>query len=113
MISQAKANFQGISPRKARIVIDLVRGRSATEALQLLDFTCKAGAPYVKKLLNSAVANALVKRPGIDPDSLFVSRASVDQGPTQHMRRWRPRALGRAPRVAKGVSHIHLELDEL
>jgi large subunit ribosomal protein L22 len=113
MISQAKANFQAISPRKARLVINLVRGRSATEALQLLDFTYKAGAPFVKKLINSALANAQVKRPGIDPDSLYVSRASVDQGPNSHMRRWRPRAMGRATRVAKGVSHIHLELDEL
>jgi large subunit ribosomal protein L22 len=112
VISQAKANHQPISPRKARIIIDLVRGRSATEALQLLDFTNKAGAPYVKKLLASALANAQVKRPGIDVDTLFVSRASVDQGPNSHMRRWRPRAMGRATRVAKGVSHIHLELDE-
>jgi large subunit ribosomal protein L22 len=113
VISQAKANYQGISPRKARIIIDLVRGRSATEALQLLDFTHKAGAPFVKKLLASAVANAQVKRPGVDIDTLYVSRASVDQGPNSHMRRWRPRAMGRATRVAKGISHIHLELDEL
>ena len=60
-----------------------------------------------------ALANAQVKRPGIDIDTLYVSRASVDQGPNSHMRRWRPRAMGRATRVAKGVSHIHLELDEL
>jgi large subunit ribosomal protein L22 len=113
VISQAKANFQGISPRKARMVIDLVRGRSATEALQLLDFTQKAGAPFVKKLLSSALANAQVKRPGVDVDSLYVSRASVDQAPNSHMRRWRPRAMGRATQVSKGMSHIHLELDEL
>jgi large subunit ribosomal protein L22 len=113
MISNAKGNFQGVSPRKARMVVDLVRGRNATEALQLLDFTNKAGAPYVKKVLASAVANAQVKRPGIDVDSLYVSRASVDQGPNQHLRRWRPRAMGRATRVTKGTSHIHLELDEL
>jgi len=113
VISQAKANFQGISPRKARMVIDMVRGRPATEALQLLDFTNKAGAPFVKKLLSSALANASQKRPGVDLDSLYVSRASVDQGPNQHMRRWRPRAMGRATQIAKGTSHIHLELDEL
>ena len=95
------------------MVIDLVRGRSATEALQLLDFTNKAGAPFVKKLLSSALANAQVKQPNVDLDSLYVSRASVDQGPNSHMRRWRPRAMGRATRVAKGVSHIHLELDAL
>jgi large subunit ribosomal protein L22 len=112
MISQAKANFQPISPRKARIVIDLVRGRSASEALQLLDFTHKAAAPIVKKLLASAVANAKVKRPNVDVDSLYISTATVDQGPNSHMRRWRPRAMGRATQVVKGVSHIRLELDE-
>jgi large subunit ribosomal protein L22 len=95
------------------MVIDMVRGRPATEALQLLDFTTKAGAPYVKKLLASALANASQKRPGVDLDSLYVSAASVDQGPNQHMRRWRPRAMGRATQVKKGTSHIHLELDEL
>jgi large subunit ribosomal protein L22 len=113
MISNAKGNFQGVSPRKARMIVNLVRGRTATEALQLLDFTEKAGAPYVKKVLASAVANAQVKRPGIDVDSLYVSRASVDQGPNSHLRRWRPRAMGRATQVTKGTSHIHLELDEL
>jgi large subunit ribosomal protein L22 len=113
VISNAKGNFQGISPRKARMVVDLVRGRPATEALQILDFTRKAGAPFVKKILASALANAQVKRPGVDVDTLYVSRATVDQAPNQHVRRWRPRAMGRATRVTKGHSHIHLELDEL
>jgi large subunit ribosomal protein L22 len=113
VISEAKANFQRISPRKARMVINLVRGRSATEALQLLDFTTKAAAPIVKKLLASALANAKQLRPEIDVDGLYVSRASVDKGPDGNMRRWRPRAMGRATQVTKGVSHIHLELDEL
>jgi len=112
MISQATAKFQRISPRKARVIVDLVRGRDAAEALQLLEFTPKAGAPFVKKLIASALANAKVKSPGIDPDSLFISAASVDKGPNSHMRRWRPRAMGRATRVQKGVSHIHIELDE-
>ncbi|MBN2193705.1 MAG: 50S ribosomal protein L22 [Polyangiaceae bacterium] len=111
MISQAKANFQRISPRKARVIADLVRGRDVGEALQLLEFTRKAGAPVLKKLLASAVANARLKRPDLDPDGLFVSWATVDQGPNSHMRRWRPRAQGRATRIAKGVSHIHLQLD--
>jgi large subunit ribosomal protein L22 len=112
MISQAKANFQKISPRKARIVADLVRGRDAGEALQLLEFTPKSGAPVLKKLIASAIANAQQKKPGVDVDTLYVSRASVDKGPNSHMRRWRPRAQGRATRVTKGVSHIHIELDE-
>lgn len=112
MISQAKANFQRISPRKARIVADLVRGRDASEALQLLEFTRKAGAPVLKKVIASAIANAQQKRPDVDTDSLFISRAAVDKGPNSHLRRWRPRAMGRATRIAKGVAHIQIELDE-
>ncbi len=112
MISQAKANFQRISPRKARMIVNLVRGRDASEALQLLDFTPKAGAPFVKKLIASAIANARSKRPDVDVDELFISKATVDKGPNSHMRRWRPRAMGRATRVTKGISHIHIELDQ-
>ncbi len=111
MISKATAKFQRISPRKARVIINLVRGRDAAEALQLLDFTPKAGAPIVKKLLASAVANARATKPEVDVDALYVSQATVDKGPNSHMRRWRPRAMGRATRIVKGVSHIHLELD--
>jgi len=111
MISVARANFASISPRKARMIINLVRGRDAAEALQILDFTPKAAAPVVKKLIASAVANARMKRPDIDVDTLYISKASVDKGPNQHTRRWRPRAMGRATRITKGVSHIHIELD--
>ena len=112
MISEASAKYQRISPRKARIIVNLVRGRDASEALQLLDFTTKAGAPFVKKLVASAVANARMKRPDLDVDTLFISKATVDKGPNSHMRRWRPRAMGRATRVQKGISHIHIELDQ-
>lgn len=113
MISQAKSNFQGVSPRKARMVVNLIRGRAATEALQILDFTPKAAAPVVKKLIASALANAKQKQPDIDVDALYVSRVTVDKGPNSHMRRWRPRAMGRATRIEKGVSHIQVELDQL
>lgn len=112
MVSKATARFQRISPRKARIIANLVRGRDAAEALQLLDFTPKAGAPIVKKLISSAVANARQGNPQVDVDELFISKATVDQGPNQNMRRWRPRAMGRATKVVKGVSHIHIELDQ-
>ncbi|HEX4339861.1 MAG TPA: 50S ribosomal protein L22 [Polyangiaceae bacterium] len=112
MISKASARFQRISPRKARMIVNLVRGRDAAEALQLLDFTPKSGAPIVKKLIASAVANAKLRKPNVDSDALFISTATVDKGPDSHMRRWRPRAMGRATRVQKGVSHIHIELDE-
>jgi large subunit ribosomal protein L22 len=109
MQSKATANFARIAPRKARMIIDLVRGRNAAEAIQLLQFTTKAAAPLVKKLLESAVANA--QRVGADVDALYVSKATVDNGPTKFMRRWRPRAMGRATRVTKGIAHIHIELD--
>lgn len=111
MISQASMRFARISPRKARVVINLVRGRSASEALQLLQFTRKAAAPLVSKLIESAVANARQQSPGTDVDRLFISKATADKGPNRHMRRWRPRAMGRATRIVKGVTHIHIELD--
>ena len=110
MLSKASANFAKIAPRKARMIVDLVRGRDAAEALQLLQFTPKAGAPVVQKLLESAVANA--RQVGADLDKLFVSKATVDKAPNRFYRRWRPRAMGRATRVTKGVSHIHIELDQ-
>jgi large subunit ribosomal protein L22 len=94
------------------MVVNLVRGRDASEALQLLDFTNKAGAPFIKRLIASAVANARVAHPEVDVDALFVSRAAVDQGPNQQLRRWRPRAQGRATKIVKGVSHIYIELDQ-
>ena len=110
MVSKAIARFARISPRKARVVVNLVRGRQAGEALQLLEFTNKAGAPVLKKLIESAVANARTTSPGVDLDALFVETAFVDKAPNKHMRRWRPRAMGRATRVQKGMSHITIHL---
>ena len=110
MRSKASAMFSRIAPRKARMIADLVRGRDAAEALQLLQFTQKSGAPVLLKIIESAVANA--KQSGADVDVLFVSKATVDKAPNKFNRRWRPRAMGRATRVTKGVSHIVIELDE-
>lgn len=93
------------------MVVDMIRGRDALEALHLLEFTPKAGAPFVKKVLASAVANAKQKG-ATNPDALYVSKATVDQGPNGHLRRWRPRAMGRATPIVKGVSHITIELDQ-
>ena len=112
MIAEANGKFQRISPRKARMVVNLVRGRDAGEALQLLDFTPKAGAPFVRKLIQSAIANARKKRPDVESESLFISKASVDKAPNSQMRRWRPRAMGRATPIVKGLSHIHIEVDQ-
>ena len=110
MVSKAIARFARISPRKARVVVDLVRGRQAGEALQLLEFTKKSGAPVLKKLIESAVANARTTSPGVDLDSLFIETAFVDKAPNKHMRRWRPRAMGRATQIQKGMSHITIHL---
>ena len=112
MVSKAIARFARISPRKARVVINLVRGRQAGEALQLLEFTTKAAAPLVKKLIESAVANARTQSPAVDLDTLFIETAFVDKAPNKHMRRWRPRAMGRATQIQKGMSHITIELGE-
>ena len=112
MVSKAIARFARLSPRKARVVVNLVRGRSAGEALQLLEFTKKAGSPVLKKVIESAVANARTQSPGVDLDALFVETAFVDKAPNKFMRRWRPRAMGRATRIQKGMSHITVILGE-
>jgi large subunit ribosomal protein L22 len=102
--------FSRIAPRKARMIADLVRGRDAAEAIQLLQFTEKSGAPVLQKIIESAVANA--RQGGADVDVLFISKATVDKAPNKFNRRWRPRAMGRATKVVKGVSHIVIELSE-
>jgi large subunit ribosomal protein L22 len=112
METKALARFARIGPRKARAVIDMVRGRSAEEALTALQFTNKSAAKIVARVIDSAVANAKVRSPNIDVDTLYVKTAYVDKGPNKHMRRWRPRAMGRATRIARGISHITIILDE-
>ena len=110
MVGKAIARFTRISPRKARVIVDLVRGRQAGEALQLLEFTHRAAAPILKKLIESAVANAKTQSPGVDVDALFVETAFVDKAPNKHMRRWRPRAMGRATRIRKRTAHLTILL---
>jgi large subunit ribosomal protein L22 len=110
MASTAKARFQRISIRKARTICDLVRGKNAAIALDELRFTRKAAAPIVAKLLDSAIANARVKDAAVDLDQLYVQTIHADKAGDGHMRRWRPRAHGRATRVAKGLSHITVVL---
>jgi large subunit ribosomal protein L22 len=109
MVSKASARFAKVAPRKARVIANLVRGKHVGEAIQLLQFTPKGAAAVVKQILDSAVANARQK--GADVDALFISKATVDKGPNKFFRRWRPRAMGRATRVQKGISHIVIELD--
>lgn len=102
----AKARFQRISVRKARVIVNLIRGRNAAEALEMLRFTRKAAAPIVYKLLDSAISNARAKEQGLDLDKLTVTTAFADKAPDRFMRRWRPRAMGRATQITKGMSHI-------
>jgi len=96
-----------VSPRKARLVVDLIRGRSVVQALGILDNLPKKSSPVVKNLLKSAIANAEQKNAGdFDVDSLKVKVAYVDPGPT--LRRYRPRAMGRASPIRKRTSKITL-----
>jgi large subunit ribosomal protein L22 len=106
---KARLRFARISPRKARLVADLVRGKRSEEALNILSFTKKASAKILIKLLKSAIANATQKKT-IDIDRLYVKQIMVDQGPT--MKRYQARALGRATTIRKRTSHIHIILDE-
>ena len=102
----AQLRYLRIAPRKVRAVIDLVRGMKVEKALQMLEFVEKRASIPVKKLIQSAVANAQVK--SIDVDTLVVSDIQCNQGPT--MRRFMPRAMGRAFRINKKTSHITLIL---
>lgn len=101
----AVARFQRITPMKARRVVDMVRGLPVDDALSLLQFAPQAAAETVYKVLESAIANAETTE-GLSAGDLIVSVARVDEGPT--MKRWRPRAQGRATRINKRTSHITL-----
>jgi large subunit ribosomal protein L22 len=109
MEAKAQAKYIRISPQKARLVADLVRGKKVEEAKQLLTFTRKKAAGIIGKVLKSAVANAS-QNPGIDENILFVKTIYVDQGPS--LKRWRARAQGRVAPIKKRMSHITVILDE-
>ncbi len=108
MEAKAIARYLRVTPMKARRVVDLVRGKQANEALAILKFAQQGAADPVRKVLASAVSNARDKadREGLafNEDELFVSEAYVDEGPT--MKRYRPRAQGRAFEIKKRTSHV-------
>jgi large subunit ribosomal protein L22 len=106
---KAKLRFVRVGPRKARLVADLIRGKGSEEAVNILRFTKKTAAKIVGKLLKSAIANATQKKT-IDIDRLYVKQITVDEGPM--MKRFMPRALGRATTIRKKTSHIQIVLDE-
>jgi large subunit ribosomal protein L22 len=104
---QAVAKWVRMSPRKARLVVDHIRGRSVPEARTVLAFTQRAAAREIEKVLSSAVANAEANH-NLVGDDLVVSAAFVDEGPV--MKRWRARARGRAARIRKPTCHITVRL---
>lgn len=109
MQAKAVAKTVRIAPRKARLVVDLIRGKQIGEAVAILQHTPKAASTIIEKVLNSAVANA-EHNYEMDVNNLVVSQAYVDEGPT--LKRFRPRAMGRASQINKRTSHITIVVSE-
>ena len=111
VIAQAFARHVRMSPQKGRLVADLIRERYVGEALTILRFSEKKKiSAILEKVLRSAIANAQQKSPNIDVDNLFISRIHIDGGPM--MKRIRPAPMGRAYRILKRTSHVHISLEE-
>jgi large subunit ribosomal protein L22 len=108
MVNASLKNYRQ-SPRKVRLVVDAIRGKGVTEALNILTFTVKRSSDPVKKLLNSAIANAKHNH-GLDEENLFVKEIRVDEGIT--MKRYRARARGSAAPIRKRTSHVNIVLAE-
>jgi len=109
MEAKAVARYIRISPQKARLVADIVRGQEVGQAISTLRFMAKKGARMLRKIIESAVANA-GQNEAIDIDTLYVKSVHVDEGPT--LKRMRARAMGRGARILKRSSHITVVLDE-
>ena len=103
MEARAVARYVRVAPRKARLVVDLIRGKSVDDARAILRFSPRAAAEVVEKVLNSAVANA-ERNLHVKSEDLVVASTFVDEGPT--LKRIQPRAMGRAFRINKRTSHI-------
>ena len=109
-LSRAEARYIHVSPQKARLVVDMIRGQQAGDAINILSATNKRVAPAVEKVLRSAIANAENKSDDVDVDRLFVAEAYVNEGPRQ--KRIRPAPMGRAYRYQRRTSHIVVKLGE-
>ncbi len=109
MTTSATLKFTHLSPQKMRLIADQIRGMSADSAVTLLSFSNKKGAKIIKKVLESAIANA-ENNDGADIDELKITSVEVNQGPT--MKRLRPRARGRADRIIKRTSHLIVKVSE-
>ena len=110
METRATAKFIRLSPQKARLVADLIRGKNAGEALNILRFTKKRASRAIEKVLHSAIANAEQKSENLDVDRLVVARTYVNEGP--RMKRVRPAPMGRAYRYQRRMSHITVVVEE-
>jgi large subunit ribosomal protein L22 len=111
MISKASGRFIRMSPQKARLVVDLIRGKSVNDALLTLKFTNKAATREIAKVVQSALANATSPEDSkVDADDLFVERAFIGDGP--RLKRIRPAPMGRAFRYQRRTCHITIELGE-
>lgn len=107
----ATARFVRISPRKVSQVLDLVRGKNAAEALNILEFLPKKAAGIIKKVVKSALANAKQKGEKLENKELFIVKACADGGPVAPFTiRYMPKAMGRAGGLRKRTSHIYIEL---
>ena len=109
MQAKAVARTVRIAPRKARLVLDLTRGKQVGEAIAILNYTPKAASPVIEKVLKSAMANA-EHNYDMDVNTLVVSEAYANEGPT--LKRFRPRAMGRASAINKRTSHITIVVSE-
>jgi large subunit ribosomal protein L22 len=110
MEARAEARYIRVSAQKARLVVDLIRGRNAGEAINILRATNKRIAPTVEKVLRSAIANAENRSADVDVDKLVVSEAYVNEGP--RMKRVRPAPMGRAYRYQRRMAHIAITVAE-
>ena len=107
---QAKHRFARIAPRKARLVMDLIRGRDVDDALAMLHFSKKRSSDMIAKVIRSAVANANEQETAPIRNTLFVVKAHVDPGPT--IKRFQPKDRGKAYSIMKRTSHLVVEVDE-
>ena len=109
-VVKAKSKYVRQSPYKVRLVLNLIRGLEVNEALNVLTYTKRKAADEIKQVLESAIANAETNL-GVNSSSLFISKAIADEGPT--LKRFRPRARGRAGRINKRTSHLTIELESV
>jgi len=110
MEARATTKYIRLSPQKARLVVDLIRGKNVNDAMSILRFTKKGATREIEKVLRSAISNAEQKSENVDVDELVVAKAYVNEGP--RMKRIRPAPMGRAYRYQRRMSHITVVVEE-